>query len=467
MKTKIIILLLALSSVLFSCKKFLDIDPPSTTLTSESVYKDNISAIGVLNGIYSSMALDGLFSGPQDGLSVKLGLSSDEFDLLHIVWNPQPSLIYRNELSSTVGPGFWTEIYKKVSALNIAIEGLTSSSSLSPVVKNQLLGEAKFTRAVYFFYLTNMFKDVPLPLTADYRLNDKLTSLSQDAVYTQVISDLKEAESLLSSRYLSNTLTSESEERVRPIKPAVEAFLARVYLYQKNWQKAEEYASKLIDNPLFEILPVNEVFLKNSKEAIWQLQPAPNFNTRDGEYFIIRDVPNFDHPLFLSKSLLDGFDKDHDERYANWINKVTDGTTSYFFPFKYKKTFEAGDVSEYVMVLRLAEQYLIRAEARAEIGNIGGAQEDLKVITERAGLDINASAEKNTLLSQILEQRRLELFSELGHRWFDLKRTGTIDAAMTSAMIIKGGVWESYKAYFPKMQSEILKNPNIKQTPGY
>ncbi|HEY4197911.1 MAG TPA: RagB/SusD family nutrient uptake outer membrane protein, partial [Mucilaginibacter sp.] len=136
---------------------------------------------------------------------------------------------------------------------------------------------------------------------------------------------------------------------------------------------------------------------------------------------------------------------------------------------KYKVTTYASsqDVTEYVMVLRLGEQYLIRSEARAQQGNFTGAQADLDTIRQRAGLASTTASDKAGLLAAILHERQVELFTEWGHRWLDLKRTATINATMDTVCRQKGGTWDSHWQLYPVSAYEIKTDPNLSQTPGY
>jgi starch-binding outer membrane protein, SusD/RagB family len=74
---------------------------------------------------------------------------------------------------------------------------------------------------------------------------------------------------------------------------------------------------------------------------------------------------------------------------------------------------------------------------------------------------------KDEVIDRIFQERRVELFAEFGHRWYDLKRTGKIDDIMNSAAIVKGSVWQPYQQLFPIPQSEVDRNPNMTQTPEY
>ena len=127
-------------------------------------------------------------------------------------------------------------------------------------------------------------------------------------------------------------------------------------------------------------------------------------------------------------------------------------------------------MTEYIMVLRLGEQYLVRAEARAQLNKINEAKSDLNAIRTRAGLPNTTAMDQSSLLAAILDERRHELFCEWGHRWFDLKRRGQVDAVMSVITPLKsnGAIqWRSYQQYYPITQGELDKAPNLTQTPGY
>jgi hypothetical protein len=154
-----------------------------------------------------------------------------------------------------------------------------------------------------------------------------------------------------------------------------------------------------------------------------------------------------------------------------WLNSVKVGVDTFYYPVKYKSATLNAPVTEYSMVLRVAEQYLIRAEARAQAGNLPGAIDDLNKIRERANLSLlavtNPGITKSALLDMILHERQVELFTEWGHRWLDLKRTNKVDDVMRVETVSKGGTWDTHDKLYPIPNSEILVNPNLNQTPGY
>ncbi|HMG68727.1 MAG TPA: RagB/SusD family nutrient uptake outer membrane protein, partial [Chitinophagaceae bacterium] len=199
------------------------------------------------------------------------------------------------------------------------------------------------------------------------------------------------------------------------------------------------------------------------------------WNTEDARVFILPStgpttaVSGVNYPVYLDSNLVNSFEI-NDQRKTNWIGKVTPtppGTKTYYYPFKYKSATQNASVIEYNMMLRLAEQYLIRSEARAEQNNISGAQGDLNVIRNRAGLLSTTANDIASLLSAILLERRHELFTEWGHRWLDLKRTGNADAVMDLACPSKGGTWNTYWQLYPLPSYDLLQDPNLTQNSGY
>jgi hypothetical protein len=157
-----------------------------------------------------------------------------------------------------------------------------------------------------------------------------------------------------------------------------------------------------------------------------------------------------------------------DKRLTNWVRVVpvsgANPAITYYFPNKYTT---AAASSENEIILRLAEIYLIRAEARAHQNNISGAQADLNAVRTRAGLPNTTATDATGLLNAIAHERRVELFTENANRFFDLKRTGTIDSVMTAFAPQKGATWSHYMQLFPIPTNDLIQDPNLTANPGY
>lgn len=474
-----IILALAMLAMANGCKKLAEVEAPLNGLTRETVFASNSTAISFVNGIYTSF--------PQD-LPIYTGLSADELRVTELQSNTTVLAVYKNDLTPTNNFSFWSGMYPLVYRCNTAEENLNITSTLSPVVRQQLLGEVKFLRAFIYFHLVNFYGNVPLVLTTDYKTNVSITRTDRQAVYQQIIKDLKEAQSLLADKYLGNTLLAASADRVRPTSWAATALLARVYLYTNDNANAEIQSTNLIQNSaLFSLPAPNGAFLKASQETIFALQPTASLtaNTVEGQYFVLppSGPVNYFGPwaAYLNAPQLSSFEPG-DLRRSNWVSSVTVSGSTYYFAYKYKLGEGSTPGSEYSVQLRLGEQYLIRAEARIRQGGgkIADGIADLNVLRSRARdmvtvlvpnplPPLSTSLTQESALNAVFHERQVELFTEGGHRWFDLKRSAKIDEVMTNVSSLKGTIWESHQQLYPVPASEIRLNPLLagQQNPGY
>jgi hypothetical protein len=441
-----------------SCSDFIEVDTPRTEIVKATVFSSDASAASAVRGIYSlMMASPNFISG---GLEEYTGIASDE--LISYATRNERLQFYQNSISpnnADVFQFFWQEPYKFINNANGILEGLENSNGMTVSGRNQTEGEAKFIRAFCHFYLAALFGDVPYLTSTDYQVNAKAERVPFKDVLTKIESDLIDARELL-----TNDFTFSNGERIQPNKVAATALLARVYLYLNEWEKAELMATEVINNTTYVLQSdLNMVFLANSDEAIWQLQPViPGTNAPQGQLFILTNAPSgISRRVSMTPELVAAFE-DNDQRKVKWTGTFTNTTGSWNYIYKYKIRLNT-EVTEYAMVLRLAEQYLIRAEARAQRENIEGSQSDLNIIRNRAELPNTTATDKTTLLKAIEHERRIELCGETGHRWLDLKRTGRIDQVMLAVK----PQWQTTDALFPIPQSERLLNPNLSQNQGY
>jgi hypothetical protein len=448
----------AVLCVICSCKKLLDVNEPNSKISANEVFSSDANANSAVVGMYVNMYQTVFGSGGEGSVPWLTGLSADE---LHnqSVTNPAAKEFEQNEIATNNSyiKNLWADMYKSVYVANAIIEGVDLSSKITPAKKNQYKGEALFVRSFCYFYLVNLFGDVPLVLTTDYKSNVKLSKSIEADVYNQIESDLLVAESLLPEEY-------PSEDRVRPNRSVVKAFLSRLYVYKKEWQKAADNATQILSQTAKYQLAtnLNTVFLANSKEAIWQLKPLDEaFNATEG-YIYNPQVGPTKNVLF--DGFINSFDAG-DKRKINWV--ISSGP--FYLPFKYKLYDQTAKpaVMEYSMVFRLAEQYLIRAEARAQLGVITGnnsAISDVNVVRTRAGLSDATATNLDEIMKIIEKERKLELFTEWGHRWLDLKRWHIA----TKVLAPLRSKWQETDMLYPVPQSELEKNPYLKpQNKGY
>jgi hypothetical protein len=273
-------------------------------------------------------------------------------------------------------------------------------------------------------------------------------------VYDQVVDDLLDAQQLLAINYAS-------AGKLRPNKYTATALLSRVYLYQKQWIKCEAEANKIINSLAYFLESnLNNVFMGGSRESIWEM---PRLQSPRGVPEAFQFLPvSGNIPKYVITSFLLAAFETNDQRKVNWLNSTTIGASTYYYPYKYKVRSNANSLENYVM-FRLAEQYLIRAEARANQNRVSEAITDLNTIRNRGGLPNTTAVDSASLIPAIYRERRFELFCEWGHRWYDLKRTNTVNSIIGT---IKSG-WQPTDALYPIFTGEIEANPFLTQNPGY
>lgn len=451
--TRLIPALLAFLLSTSACEQYIDVAPSPTLVATDKVYSGDGAANSTLTAIYAQMNVSNAAFLGNGLVTMMAGMSADE--LLYFQSTTLQPFMTNQLMSSTAQvSSLWSSGYQYLYYANAAIEGLTASTAVTASVKNQLLGEAKVIRAFNLFYLTNLYGDVPLVTSTNYQVNATLPRTPQATVYQSIIQDLTQAEAQLPATYAT------TGEKTRPNKWTATALLARTYLYTQDWANAEAKATSLISNGGYTLVSdPNNVFLKNSDEAIWQLAPVvQNSNTFLGNVSIPSNIPLY----YFTDDVPSAFEAS-DKRLTAWVKSYAYQGKNYNYPFKYKVKSNT-TVTEYLMMFRLAEQYLIRAEARAQQGNVAGAVADLNVLRSRAGLAaLPTTLDKAALLLAIEQERRVELIAEWGHRWFDLKRTNRADAVLGA----KKSTWKSTAALYPIPQSEGFANPNLTQNPGY
>jgi starch-binding outer membrane protein, SusD/RagB family len=459
------------------CEKFMDIPLPTNSVSGDGVFQTDNTTGAVVTGVLSGFYNDGTVFSGTGSIGFQTGLYTDELQNL-VSANVSNQAFYINNIRST-DVSQWRPLYRAVYSSNLAISGIRKSTS-NLLYRNQWLGESLFCRAYLYYYIVNMFGNAPLAIVPDVITNNQLSRNPKNEIYQQIIADLKEAKSMLTKDY-KNGLGLASTSRSRPNLHAVSALLARAYLETGDWTGAEAEAASIIDNAaLYQLVAPAQAFLSASKETIWAIAPTGTtgfvreFSLYNGGAPASVNAITGSNSLGtygISTALTDAqlalYDQTNDLRFASWIRPtvVTSVAKTYYFPNKYKSNIPG---TEFVVAFRLAEQYLIRAEARARLNNLDGAKTDLEAIRNRAGLTTPITAVTQTeVISAILNERRMELFTEFGFRFIDLKRTGNIDAVMTVVAPQKGGAWNSLKQVWPIPVTDITANPNLTQTPGY
>lgn len=443
--TKIIGSLLAATMLLSSCSdELLELEPVDS-LSSNAVFVNQQGANAAVLGLYGGLAGNFGFRMHVVGDIITTDVShTGSFfswrDLTSKIWDPT-----NGEINA-----IWAASYNNINRANniiTQVDGIDMAQSL----KDQYKGEALFVRALNHFYLANYFGDVPLVLRATSAPIDESYFVARDpkaTVYAGVLKDLTDAIALLPVSYTSNNNT-----RHRATRGAAQALLARLYLYTGDYPNAETAATTVIGNSTYALVPFeNQVASKGTTEAIFELFFDAN-NQNPVTFWYGRNNGGR-YEFGATDNLWNAYSAGDLRRAAS----IREEAPEVFVNFKYRDNTTGTDG---VHVLRLAEMYLIRAEARVRASNFVGAAADLQVIRRRAFNDqtlvVVLPPNIEQAIDVILAERRLEFAFE-GHRWHDMVRTGrAVDAFEIPA----------WRTLLPIPLNARDVNPNLTQNPNY
>lgn len=435
--------ILNLLIVLSSCKKFLDVQPRDA-VSDEATIVDKASAQTAVRGIYRALGNDAYYGS----LFQTFGYLSGD----NIQWTGSQAVIQQfishavTADNANVGT-VWAGIYATINRANQVIEKIPAltDSSFAAADKNALLGEAYFVRALAYFDLARTWGGVQLVLKPTVTINDtkglKRSSLAD--TYAHVLSDLKTAEPLL----------TETTNRYRATRKTVWALLSRYYLYQQQWEDAALYAGKLIaDGANYTLVTPYSAFFANNAvataESIFEISySATNIN---GHRNYWQSPANGGTRQWAPNSTLVGLLNGGGNR--NTAIAVTNQGL-WYGNFYYRSP-----ATDPAYVLRIAEQYLIRAEALAHLEDLPGAVADLNAVRARAGLEATTATSQADILLAIENERRLEFAFE-PHRWYDLIRTDRAAAVL--------GLTDADHYLLPIPIAELNADPALDQNHGY
>lgn len=368
----------------------------------------------------------------------------------------------------------WTNWYKAIGRATYAIEFTENYGLTDETYKNRLIGEAEFLRAFHYFYLVRGWGDVPLQHV------DLTVRAPKADVYAYIEQDLLDAINKLPAKsgYASADLG-------RATKGAAQALLSKVYLYEGKYQQAYDMANTVITSGEYglesDYATIWRVEKENGTESIFEVQARGEVVAHGVQQYTQTQGARgtsgwgwgFNTP---SQNLLDAYNAEGDaiRRDATIIfagETLYDGrevSASVENPMYNEKAYSsanagADDADKNIRVLRLAEVYLIKAEAANEIGNTADALTALNIVRARVSLPASTAAAGTALRSAIWNERRLELAFE-HDRWFDLIRTGQAQAAMTAAG--KTFIVGTHEL-FPIPYDQLIQTPGMVQNPGY
>jgi hypothetical protein len=329
----------------------------------------------------------------------------------------------------------------------IAYVPTVTDPTLSTAEKDRILGEAYFIRALSYFDLARGWGGVQLQLEPTNDLNSlkgvKRSTLDQ--TYDQVLADLIKAETLL---------TEDATTRNRAQKSTVFAMRARLHLYRKQWADAESYATQVINNPKFALVkPYNAFFTTpfQSTESVLELAFSPN----DRNTFWNLWYPSSAGGQYTLKPSEALIAKLNNPTIGGSRKSLIAGTGNAVYGVLYNT---AGTSTDPAYLIRIAELYLIRAEARAQLNKLTEAAADLNIIRARADVPATAADTQSALLQAIEDENAVEFAFE-AHRWFDLTRTERATAVL--------GLTDRNFWLFPLPLSDVQSDPDLTQNPGY
>ena len=484
---------------------FLTLEPKGTALES-NFYKTEKEMYQGLIAVY-----DVLQWGGTNGWTMQIGLmnaASDDCLAGGSDASDQPSWVAMDNfgLTSTLGPqaGLWSRYYRGIARANLLLQKLNESQGFDQSFVNRISAEAKFLRAYSYFELVRLFGH---PVLTTERISpDDISSQKQaspEEVYAQIEKDLTEA-------YNTFDLPSSvsADELGRVTKGAVASLLGKVLLYENDNAKmaqAATYLEEVINSGLYKLeTDYGRIFASDNEwgqESIFEINHSNNQfggyeNFGNGEtegnyniqFFGIRDYISSPGSATaysagwgfcpITLGLVDFMKNDPRFKFT-----VIDGKALKAQGSSYSEGFQNTDyfIKKYApleslrsqdgepalnwrnneIIIRLADVYLMAAEANARAGNETMARTQLNKVRSRVSLQPVNSSGAN-LLKAISNERRMELATE-GHRFFDLVRTGQATEVLSSTGFVAGK-----NEILPLPQVEIdISNGVLKQNNGY
>ena len=454
--------ILTLLMLISSCAKLNQVSP--TAVQSTQLFKDSIGLSEAVTGMYSTLEAPEYYGGyypmfadlnSDNGVAGGYNNTSlNEFGMYSVT---SSNIFIQNT---------YVAIYKTIAAANAIIAGEGTVRGASSAYLNSVKGQALALRAMGHFdvlrafgYHWDMNSPYGIPVvTTVQSANNIVPRSTVSATYASIIADLSEAAPLLNGS---------SDRDPNYVNPAVvNALLARVYLYEKDYTNAAKYASLVINDGAYQLVdashyvPMYDNGAKNSSEFIFQLPfDFQNQSQYYGTTYARPDAASTE-VLFIANSDLQAFfeARSGDVRY-NLMD--TTNANGYLRTLKYSSDGKYKDNS--ALLIRIAEMYLIRAEA---LGRVQGLT-DLNIIRINRGLNAFTPADipDNTTYEQAVADENRAEFNFEGHRYFDLARTGQIVNVLQPLTNVGLSVSNSC---FPIPLREInASNGAVVQNPGY
>lgn len=454
---KYISIIILVFGLLQSCE-VLDIEP-NDKIPGEEAITDLTGLQAAVSGAYDQLQSVGF---AEDAI-IFGDLAADNW--IHVGSKKEYREVDNHEIlpSNAYVEGIWASCYDGINRVNNVLAQLPDLKGIPQETIDEHKGELLFIRALNYFTLVKFFDGVPLRVTptesaSEEELN-KPRATAEDT-YALIIEDLMMAEGLL----------PETSNPSFAGKFAAKAMLARVYLYyskiEPHWQEAEQYARDVIENGGYELTAGDEFATLYDEESVAsEIIFQVDFYNDDDQNAIadwVRHDGRLEVEAWETKARENSIYFEYDAADYRRDATLYENGGSYYC----NKYTDTGNGKDNVILFRLADMYLILAEALNEQGYVvdGEAFQYLNEIRQRANVPIYYSFDlpsQEDFREAVILERRLEFAFE-GHRFFDLRRTGLIAPVLGDGSSLETNDW-----LFPIPQSEIDTNEEMVQNGNY
>ncbi|MEG1950551.1 MAG: RagB/SusD family nutrient uptake outer membrane protein [Odoribacter sp.] len=472
-----------------SCDNFLELTPRDKKVVSSiEDYRDMMGSymrfLKTPNRSQEIIFGLGVFTFPYFDVTSNLGIYTGETNLdlkLSYIFDKNKSeytMMGKNLLTwLNTDPYTWNGYYEFLGPINIIISGITKAKGSNENLRNYVKGEALVWRAFSYFKLLQYYAPyknnkygIPVFLTPDEDIGNAMPERKTQAeVFKQILADCQEALALLE-------VTSSNEWNCAWRYDFVNAMMASVYTWKAmsggaeaaDWGNAERCATEAMQGRL----------LANTPDVLKSMFDCKGITSstdmqHDEFYFRIMDGDNKQLANFA-------------QAYYSGAGGMVDGLVN---PFYYNK-FRTGDVRKTIyfnetgtksdkynlmgessggciILFRLAEMYLIKAEALVRQGKAGDARGVLEEFERSRYTDaVNIPTDADALLQEILDERTREFYMENDFRWLDMKRLGIkVERTISGEAFVLQP--DDFRYCFPIPSKEIKLNKNMEQTPGW
>ena len=363
----------------------------------------------------------------------------------------------------------WQSLYRTIYVANFMLENLPKVAGVPEATRKQVTAEARFLRGFANFIGAYTYGDIPQVTTTDQVGNRVIGRTAKATILTSVLADYEAALTDLPSVASGSTNITTNATYLN--KTSCQAAMARYYLYGQDWAKAETMATNVISSSVYD-LETNYVDLvtrdftgESILEVGYNLSDDPGTSTSlfpNG--LSLNNLLSGRREVIPSNQLVLALVSTEAGTRRETIDFDTQDLRGSDNGWTVEKYGTASEDNNNIVLIRLAEMYLIRSEARAQQGKLAPAVADLNVLRTRAKAPAIAVAAQAEVLLAVERERVYELAFE-GHRWYDLVRTGRAQAVMSAFT----PNWNARYELWPIPQAEIQQNPTLKgqQNPGY